>query len=81
MRMFYKKTWLCEPMFIPKMSSAYQEKSFGKLWEQGKDGMKVYFINKKSHGRALSHLKATMDVWFKKDAICRAEKDHLLRNK
>ena len=30
------------------MSPAYQEKSYGKLWEQGKEGMKRYnFINKK----------------------------------
>ena len=36
-------------VYSAKMSSAYQEKSFGKLWEQGKDGMKEYnFINKKS---------------------------------
>lgn len=35
-------------VFSAKMSSAYQERSFGKLWEQGKDGMKKYnFINKK----------------------------------
>lgn len=46
-------------VYSAKMSSAYQEKSFGKLWEQGKDGMKKYnFINKKEPmERALSHLK------------------------
>ena len=45
-------------VFSAKMSSAYQEESFGKLWEQGKDGMKKYnFINKKEPmERALSEL-------------------------
>ena len=35
-------------VFSAKISPAYQEKSYGKLWEQGKEGMKRYnFINKK----------------------------------
>ena len=43
------------------MSPAYQEESFGKLWEQGKEGMKKYnFINKKEPmERALKELGAT----------------------
>ena len=50
--------------YSAKMSPAYQEESFGKLWEQGKEGMKKYnFINKKEPmERALQELGA--NAWL-----------------
>jgi phosphoadenosine phosphosulfate reductase len=50
--------------YSAKMSPAFQEVRFGKLWEQGKDEMKKYnFINKKEPmERALKELGAT--VWL-----------------
>ncbi|MBT5717206.1 MAG: phosphoadenylyl-sulfate reductase [Opitutae bacterium] len=50
--------------FSAKMTPAFQEASFGKLWEQGADEMKKYnFINKKEPmERALKELGST--AWF-----------------
>ncbi len=47
-------------IFSARMSPAFQEESFGKLWEQGQDGMKKYnFINKKEPmERALKEISA-----------------------
>ncbi|MGY8714261.1 MAG: phosphoadenosine phosphosulfate reductase domain-containing protein [Verrucomicrobiia bacterium] len=47
--------------YSAKMSPAFQEVAFGKLWEQGTDEMKRYnFINKKEPmERALNELGAT----------------------
>ncbi len=50
--------------YSAKMSPAFQEASFGKLWAQGPDEMKKYnFINKKEPmERALKELGST--AWF-----------------
>jgi phosphoadenosine phosphosulfate reductase len=47
--------------YSSKMSSVFQEIAFGKLWEQGRDGMQRYnFLNKKEPmERALRELGAT----------------------
>jgi phosphoadenosine phosphosulfate reductase len=50
-----------EKVYSAMPSPAYQEASYGKLWEQGKDGMAKYnFLNKKEPmDRALREFKAT----------------------
>lgn len=50
-----------EKVYSAMSSPAYQEACYGKLWEQGKDGMAKYnFLNKKEPmDRALRELKAT----------------------
>ena len=50
-----------EKVYSAMTSPAYQEACYGKLWEQGKEGMTKYnFLNKKEPmDRALRELKAT----------------------
>ena len=49
-------------VYSAKMSPAFQESSFGKLWESGSEGMSKYnFLNKREPmDRALSDLGATL---------------------
>ena len=49
-------------VYSAKMSPAFQEQSFGKLWEQGSEGMAKYnFLNKREPmDRALSDFSATL---------------------
>jgi phosphoadenosine phosphosulfate reductase len=51
-------------VYSARLSPAFQEASFGKLWEQGKDGMSKYnWMNKKEPmDRALQELEAK--VWM-----------------
>jgi len=60
-QMLGQKLGFKERVYSAMASPAYQETSYGKLWEQGKDGMVKYnFLNKKEPmDRALRELKAT----------------------
>ena len=51
-------------VYSSKMSPAFQEQSYGKLWEQGSEGMAKYnFLNKREPmDRALSDFSATLSM-------------------